>query len=193
MKRKIGLLGGTFDPPHLGHLLMAEEARIQCGLEEVWWTPNKIPPHKTQAATLEKHRIEMVEQMVRLSSSYDLCLEEMDRKGPSFTLDTLTALKGKHPDSQFYFIMGGDSYESFHLWDRFKQLQQLISFIVVKRPGTGKATVAPEDFREIVFLDRIELNVSSTKIRASRSENKWNKFLVTEEVNQLIKEHHLYE
>lgn len=191
--KKIGLLGGTFDPPHLGHLLMAEEARIQEGLSEVWWLPNKIPPHKNQTTTTEKRRIEMVEQMVRLSPSFVLCLEEMKREGPSYTADTLGNLQKNYPDVKFYFIMGADSYDSFHRWDRFQQLQQQISFIVVNRPGSVDAVVKPEDFREISFLNRVALNISSSEIRASRAANKWNQFMITEEVNQLIKEHHLYE
>lgn len=191
--KKIGLLGGTFDPPHIGHLIMAEEARLQCGLEEVWWMPNKIPPHKEKTDTTEKQRIEMVEQMVRLSPSFALCLKEMERNGPSYTADTLLALKEEMPDIQFHFIMGGDSFENFHLWARYEELQHMIPFIVMKRPGSEKAIVKKEDFIELDFIDRFELNISSSEIREGVNRGTWNKFLVINEVNDYIKEHRLYE
>jgi nicotinate-nucleotide adenylyltransferase len=191
--KKIGLLGGTFDPPHIGHLIMAEEARLQCGLEEVWWMPNKIPPHKEKTDTKEKQRVEMVEQMVRLSPSFALCLKEMERDGPSYTADTLLALKEEMPDTQFHFIMGGDSFENFHLWARYEELQSMIPFIVMKRPGSEQAKVKKEDFIELNFIDRFELNISSSEIREGVNRGTWNKFLVINEVNHYIKEHRLYE
>lgn len=190
---KIGLLGGTFDPPHIGHLAMAEEARIECGLDEIWWMPNRIPPHKKQTNTSEKQRIEMVEQMVRLSPSFVLCLKEMEREGPSYTIDTLASLQAERPESEFYFIMGGDSYETFHLWHRYRELQQMLPFIVLARPGADEPAVRREDFSAVYFLERIQLSISSTSIRKSRTEGTWNQFLVTTEVAKVIKEHGLYE
>ncbi|TVP85040.1 MAG: nicotinate (nicotinamide) nucleotide adenylyltransferase [Alkalicoccus sp.] len=191
--KKIGLLGGTFDPPHTGHLVMAEEARLEGGLDEVWWVPNKIPPHKARTDTTEKQRIDMVKHMVRLSSSFQLCLKEMEREGPSYTTETLQSLLELYPGDKFYFIMGGDSYENFHLWNNYQKLQQLVSFIVMKRPGTARAQVEEKDFKEILFMDQVELNISSTALRHRATTGMWNKFLVTEDVNAYIKEHDLYE
>ncbi|PTL40572.1 nicotinate-nucleotide adenylyltransferase [Alkalicoccus saliphilus] len=191
--KKIGLLGGTFDPPHTGHLIMAEEARLEVELDEVWWMPNKIPPHKARTDTTEEQRIDMVKHMVRLSSSFQLCLKEMEREGPSYTTETLQSLLAQYPEDKFYFIMGGDSYENFHLWNNYEKLQQLISFIVMKRPGTAGAQVKEKDFKEILFLNQVELNISSTALRDRASTGMWNKFLVTEDVDAYIKEQDLYE
>ncbi|SDN44407.1 nicotinate-nucleotide adenylyltransferase [Alkalicoccus daliensis] len=191
--KKIGILGGTFDPPHIGHLAMAEEARIKFALDEIWWMPNRLPPHKSLTGTTEKQRIEMVEQMVRLSPAFVLCLNEMERKGPSYTIDTFSELQTEFPEHDFYFIMGGDSYETFHLWHGFKKLQEMLAFIVMERPGTQTSEVRPQDFKSIHFLERIQLDISSTSIRNSIKEGTWNRFLVTEGVAEVIKEHQLYE
>ncbi|PRO65078.1 nicotinate (nicotinamide) nucleotide adenylyltransferase [Alkalicoccus urumqiensis] len=188
---RIGILGGTFDPPHIGHLVMAEEARIQCGLDQVWWMPNKIPPHKEPASAAENHRLAMVEHMARLSPWYELCLEEISTEGPSYTANTITSLMEKYPEHSFSFIMGGDSLEHFHRWKSPEHLKQQLPFIVVSRPDTN-IHGAEEGFSSLRILEDIELHISSTDLRNRRRDGRWNSFLVTKEVNEYIKEHQLY-
>jgi nicotinate-nucleotide adenylyltransferase len=190
--KKIGLLGGTFDPPHVGHLIMAEEARIKGQLDEIWWMPNRIPPHKKLSSeTSEQQRIELVTKMVELHPCYKLTSVEMDRSGLSFTFDTVRSLLNERPNDHFSFIMGGDSLEHFHSWHRSKELQEMIRFIVLTRPGFA----VPEMtfFKEILLIDEVSLELSSSYIRRKIKDGSLNRFLLTEEVYQFIKENRLYE
>lgn len=190
--RKIGLLGGTFDPPHLGHLIMAEEARIQMNLDEIWWLPNKIPPHKNNRSnSTEKDRLHMVNMMIQLHEKYFLCDVELRREGPSYTIDTINYLQETYPNDTFYFIIGEDSLQTLHTWKDSEQLQKIISFIVMPRPGYGNDTKNTN--AKIMKLSSQSFDISSTNIRNRIKENKLNRFLLTKEVFDYIKEKGLYE
>ncbi|CAM3794165.1 nicotinate-nucleotide adenylyltransferase [Alkalicoccus chagannorensis] len=191
--KKTGLLGGTFDPPHIGHLLMAEEASVQCGLEEVWWLPNSRQPLKQDSSASEEDRLRMVEAMASLSAQFSVCREEVDRSGASYTLDTIEALKQKHPDREFYFIMGADSLESFQRWDRWTELREMLPFIVLSRPGQDMAPASSIGFADVRILDTLAVDISSSELRERAWSGNWNQFYVTSEVNRLIKEHGLYD
>ncbi|MFC4738187.1 nicotinate-nucleotide adenylyltransferase [Bacillus daqingensis] len=191
--KHIGILGGTFDPPHIGHVIMAEEARIQFHLDEIWWMPNRIPPHKEMTNTPEQFRIEMVKSVVQLSGAYRLCLKEMEREGPSYTSETVSRLLSEHPEDKFSFIMGGDSLAGFHKWNDFQKLQKRLGFIVMNRPGGPAPEVRLDEFSDLSFIEGVEMTISSTSIRRKRKEGSWNAFLVPEGVDSVIKEHGLYE
>jgi len=190
--KKIGLLGGTFDPPHVGHLIMAEEARLKGQLDEIWWMPNRIPPHKElSSATSEQQRLELVTKMIELHPSYKLTSVEMNRSGLSYTYDTVRTLLKEKPNNDFSFIMGGDSLKNFHTWYRSEELQKMIRFIVLSRPGFS--VPKKNSFKDILFLDEVNLELSSSYIRRKIKERSLNRFLVTNEVYQYIKESRLYE
>ncbi|NJP36518.1 nicotinate-nucleotide adenylyltransferase [Alkalicoccus luteus] len=191
--KHIGILGGTFDPPHIGHVIMAEEARIQFDLDEIWWMPNRIPPHKKMTSTPEQLRIKMVKSVVQLSDSYRLCLKEMEREGPSYTSETVTRLIDDFPAYNFSFIMGGDSLAGFHKWNDFEKLQKNLSFIVMNRPGGPDPRVNLQEFTKLSFIEGVEMTISSTSIRSKRKSGAWNAFLVPEGVDSVIKEYGLYE
>ncbi|ADU29833.1 nicotinate-nucleotide adenylyltransferase [Evansella cellulosilytica] len=187
---RIGILGGTFDPPHIGHLLMAEEARLQMNLDEIWWMPNKIPPHKEKESdTTEQDRLEMVKEMISLHSHFKVCDIELHREGPSYTVDTLKLLRGQHPNAVFYFIIGEDSLMNLHKWYKSEEIKKLVSFIVIRRPGydTNEATEG------ITLLEGPTIDVSSTTIRETLNTGTFNRFLLTKGVFDMIKERHLYE
>lgn len=190
--KRIGILGGTFDPPHIGHLIMAEEARIQMELDEIWWLPNKIPPHKHKDSdSTEEDRLKMVEMMIQLHESFSLCDIELKRDGPSYTVDSVAEIIKSYPNNTFYFIIGEDSLYNLHKWNRSEELQEMISFIVMPRPGYN-----PDLNTKIVsstMLDSHTLDVSSTNIRKSIENNKLNRFLVTRAVYEYIEERKLYE
>ncbi|WP_280768532.1 nicotinate-nucleotide adenylyltransferase [Salipaludibacillus daqingensis] len=191
--RRIGLLGGTFNPPHVGHLIMAEEARLKGKLDEIWWLPNRIPPHKKLSSdTSEEQRMELVSKMVQLHPAYKLSKMEMDRTGPSYTVDTVGELLNKEQNCHFSFIMGGDSLINFHKWYKADKLQKMISFIVLVRPGFAVPTNI-EEFKEILLLDEVSLELSSSYIRDKIKNHSMNKFLLTNEVFSYIKENRLYE
>jgi nicotinate-nucleotide adenylyltransferase len=190
--KKVGLLGGTFDPPHIGHLVMAEEARLEKSLDEIWWMPNPLPPHKEISSdTSEESRLDLVKKMVDCHPSFRLCTFEMERTRPSYTTETVKALMEEMPTIQFSFIMGGDSLENFHKWYKYDELSQLLPFIVVARPGYQPKH--PTSFRELTIIKNIKLDVSSTEIRNKIKVGSLNRFLLTDAVYDYIREYRLYE
>src|SRR4051794_6519919 len=104
--RRIGVLGGTFDPPHIGHLIIAEEVRIALDLEEVWFIPTFTPPHKDGTKTKASQRIEMTKLAIESNPHFKVNSIEIERSGKSYTIDTIRELKRENPDSDFYFIIG---------------------------------------------------------------------------------------
>ncbi|ADH99883.1 nicotinate-nucleotide adenylyltransferase [Salisediminibacterium selenitireducens] len=190
--KRAGILGGTFDPPHIGHLIMAEEARLNRNLDEVWWLPNAIPPHKAvPSESTVNDRLAMVRSVTETDPSFRLCDIEIKRPGRSYTVDTVEELIHTYPDVQFEFIMGGDSLSGFHQWHKADQLSTLLPFTVLLRPGYAlPETLVP---KELVILDDVSLEVSSTEIRERIRQGNNNRFLLYEKVYDYIKERGLYE
>lgn len=132
--KKVGLFGGTFNPPHIGHLIMANEVYVALGLSEVRFMPNAKAPHKevSQSATNEQ-RLKMVELAIEGVPYFKLETFELERGGISYTYDTMKALCEREPDVVFYFIIGGDMIDSLHTWYRIDELVELVHFVGVKR------------------------------------------------------------
>lgn len=185
--KKIGILGGTFDPPHLGHLIMAEFSLEEMNLDEIWFMPSFIPPHKQESSTDPDARLMMVKKAINQHPEFKMCDVELVRKGTSYTVDTMAFLKGEYPDVHFYFIIGGDMVEHLPKWQRIEDLVELVDFIGVQRPGFGWNKAIP-----VQFVDIPSIEVSSTMIRKRISEGKSVRYLVPENVDSFIKEHHLY-
>jgi len=113
----IGILGGTFDPIHVGHLVIAEEARVKLGLAKVLFVPAGRPWLKVNhVVTLAVHRVEMVRLAITGNSYFELCTVEVEHPGPSYTIDTMTALQSQLGAQSFFFILGSDSLAGLHLW-----------------------------------------------------------------------------
>ncbi|KYD02040.1 nicotinate-nucleotide adenylyltransferase [Bacillus atrophaeus] len=187
--KKIGIFGGTFDPPHNGHLLMANEVLHQVGLDEIWFMPNQIPPHKQDADyTASIHRVEMLKLAIRSNPCFKLQLAEMEREGPSYTFDTVRLLKDRYPNEQLYFIIGADMIEFLPKWYKLDELLKLIQFIGVKRPGFHIETPYP-----LLFADVPEFEVSSTMIRERFKSKKPTDYLIPDEVKKYVEENGLYE
>ncbi|MBU9713377.1 nicotinate-nucleotide adenylyltransferase [Evansella tamaricis] len=191
--KRVGILGGTFDPPHIGHLLMAEEVRIQMSMDEIWWMPNRIPPHKEKESdTTVVDRMAMIEIMVRQHHQYKLCKIELQREGPSYTADTMAELTELHPNTEFFFIIGEDSLGTLHKWHNSEKLLSLVSFIVIRRPGIEVADRMDLP-NGITIIDGATIDVSSSSIREKIREKKLNRFLLVKEVYGIIKGRGLYE
>ncbi|MFC1587203.1 nicotinate (nicotinamide) nucleotide adenylyltransferase [Planctomycetota bacterium] len=142
MARKIGILGGTFDPPHLGHLTISETCRQHHNLAEVWLIPTDRPPHKKAPLIEGRHRANMLRALVRGLGPFKVNTIELRRSGRSYTLETISALKQRFPDEVFYFIIGSDQIDKLHTWFRVDELQKLVTFIVVPRPGWDLSQIA---------------------------------------------------
>lgn len=132
---RIGILGGTFDPIHLGHIRPALDIKQQLQLDEVWLMPNHIPPHKQSTNVDSQHRLAMVEQICQQHKDLKLCDIEIKRQTPSYTVVTLQQLQQAYPQHQFYFIMGMDSFINLPQWHLWQQLFELCHIVLCQRPG----------------------------------------------------------
>ncbi|GGI72228.1 nicotinate-nucleotide adenylyltransferase [Shewanella gelidii] len=139
---RIGILGGTFDPIHFGHIRPAQEVMQQLSLDEVWLMPNHIPPHKTTTRVSTKHRLAMVQQLCNTISGFTLCDIEANRDKPSYTSITLAQLSALYPEHQFFFIMGMDSFVSLPHWHQWQQIVELSNIVVCQREGWELQTSA---------------------------------------------------
>ncbi|QGH35036.1 nicotinate-nucleotide adenylyltransferase [Gracilibacillus salitolerans] len=185
--KRIGLFGGTFDPPHYGHLLMAEQAYQQLALDEVWFIPSYQPPHKAEAKTTAKDRVEMTRAAVHDHPAFHVDTIEVEREGKSYTLNTIQTLREQYPAYQFYFIIGGDMVEYLPKWHRIEDLIASITFVGVDRPGSSMETPYPVEKVEMPLI-----SISSTMIRGRISEGQSIRYLTTPEVIAIINKFELY-
>ncbi|WP_243290628.1 nicotinate-nucleotide adenylyltransferase [Bacillus sp. FJAT-47783] len=187
--KKVGIFGGTFDPPHYGHLLMANEVLESLNLSEIWFMPNQIPPHKqNRPISSSEHRFNMLNLAIEGNDAFRVEPIELEREGPSYTYDTMVLLKKRYPHIEFYFIIGGDMIEFLPQWYKIDQLHNMIQFIGVKRPNFSVETDYP-----IVEVEVPQFDVSSSMIRHRFMEGKHARYLLPDSVIRYIKEHQLYE
>ncbi|MCP4652389.1 MAG: nicotinate (nicotinamide) nucleotide adenylyltransferase [Candidatus Omnitrophica bacterium] len=184
---KIGILGGTFNPPHIGHFIIAEEVRQKFGLDKIFFIPTNIPPHKDNAGVSADHRL----AMLNVALQKDVCFEvkdlEINRGGVSYTVDTVRELRNDYPDDDFFLIVGSDLANQFSTWKYYKELKEEIKIIVaIRRPNP---LVEDEKF---IVADIVQIDVSSSKIRNMVANGDSIRYLVCEEVEQYIKRHNFY-
>jgi len=194
LKGKVGLFGGTFNPLHKAHMLVAEKALAQFALSEVIFVPCGIPPHKEVADGVSKEdRYEMVRRAIAGRPRFSVSRIEIDRAGPSYTIDTIRALIGKYPEG-LCFIVGADLLSQIDTWKEPQALLEIVPFIVAPRDGVKKEifSAPPFDRAEIHFLDMEEVDLSSTWVReAVRKGEEFARF-VPPQVTAYIQEHGLY-
>lgn len=174
---RIGIFGGSFDPIHQGHLILAEQCRISADLDQVWFVPAATSPLKQDGPkATNRQRKEMVELAIAGHEPFRCSSIELDRGGVSFTVDTLTTFAETYPDDDLFLLMGDDSLESFAKWKEPATICQLATLLVVNRPGCGEVNWEPvQDFCQPERLEemrRIQLTcplieISSTAIRES--------------------------
>jgi len=186
--RRIGILGGTFDPPHNGHLLIAEQVRTNFGLDQIWFMPANIPPHKQKTSTSNQARADMLKLATSSNDFFEVELGELHREGISYTVDTMHILQQQHPQEAFYFIIGADMIENLPYWHHIDELFQIVDFIGVQRPGASVKTDYP-----IELVDVPAFGVSSSLIRERIRQRQSVKYLLPDAVIDYIREHHLYE
>ncbi|WKA60064.1 nicotinate-nucleotide adenylyltransferase [Planococcus shenhongbingii] len=185
--KKVGILGGTFNPPHLGHLIMANEALHSTGLDEVRFMPNYIAPHKEVSGATAEHRLKMTRLAVMGHDKFLIEDFEIRQGGVSYTFDTVKKMIEREPDAEFYFIIGGDSIEGLPTWYRIDDLAKIIRFIGIRRPGYLHDTIYP-----VLLIDSPELHLSSTMLRDRVAEGGTISFLVPEKVEAFIRKERLY-
>ena len=196
---RIGILGGTFNPPHLGHLICAQEAYRQLGLDRVTLIPARIPPHKpVEDEPGAEHRLKLCRLAVLGDEErFDVSDLEIVRSGPSFTVDTLEELHSSAPDNELFLIVGGDIAVGLPSWHRPKRVLSLATLAVAKRRGTSRAAVdgalrgLPGGERARFFhMPRIA--VSSTMLRERVHAGQPIKYFVPDAVASYIERHGLY-
>ncbi|WP_334075290.1 MULTISPECIES: nicotinate-nucleotide adenylyltransferase [Paenibacillus] len=191
---RAGIMGGAFDPVHLGHLLAAEAAREQYGLEEVWFMPSHIPPHKQQAGVSGKQRLEMVEAATRANPAFKPLDIELRRGGVSYTVDTIRELRREHPDLELYFIIGADMVNYLPKWEGIEELTGMLKFIGLQRPGSFlELDVLPEHIQRAVHLADMPLvDISSSLVRKRIASGQSVRYMVPDEVYEYIVRSGLY-
>lgn len=186
--RKVGLLGGTFNPPHIGHLIMANEVKHALDLDEVRLMPTSIPPHKADPSdATPQQRLQMVELGVSGNPGLAASSFEVDRGGVSYTFDTIKALKDQEPEVDFHFIIGGDMIDMLPKWYNIDELLKIVKFVGVRRPGAAGETHYP-----ITMVHIPEIDLSSTLIRNRIQTGGTIQFLVPDQIGNFIRQEGLY-
>jgi nicotinate-nucleotide adenylyltransferase len=199
-RRQIGILGGTFNPIHLGHLLIAQDAMEQFGLGRVKFIPSATPPHKKfEGNATAAQRLAMVRLAIRGNARFEVDDIELRRGGTSYSVDTLTSLRRRDPQAQFYFIIGADSLQELHRWREVGRLVRLCTFVTVLRPGfEPRRLVDPKldaatrrRLRQHVLRGHA-CDIASRDIRARVARGESIRYLVPDAVLQYINRHKLY-
>ncbi|MEE1242383.1 MAG: nicotinate-nucleotide adenylyltransferase [Frisingicoccus sp.] len=201
MVKKVGIMGGTFNPIHVGHLMLAENAYAYCNLDEIWFMPSADPPHKTETKVLEyAHRSRMTELAIADIPYFKKTDFEAERHEPSYTAETLRLLHTKYPDVDFYFIMGADSLFQIETWyEPARVMEQAALLVAVRDHHSKEEMIKQMDYlidkyhARIYLVDMPGIDLSSNMIRQRASNNETIRFFVTESVRQYILEHNLYD
>ena len=190
---RIAIFGGTFDPPHIGHLLVAERAREQLALERVIFVPSHISPHKQeQRVGSAQDRVRMTKRALRGSDRFELSTYEISRKQVSYTVDTLEHFHKKHPNAQLYFLLGEDNLAGFKSWREPGRILQLAKLAVYHRGKPIDKRLCRGILHRIEWIDGASIPVSSSDIRQRCSLGRSIRFLVPEPVRTYIVHTALY-
>lgn len=199
-KRKIGIMGGTFDPIHMAHLLLAENARVQFHLEQILFMPSATPPHKDhRLVSPMEHRKAMVQIAIESNPNFVYSDLELRRAGITYTSDTLEALHEEYPDTEFYFIMGADSLFAVDAWHQPEKIFQRAAILAGNRSEVPLENI----YRQIEYLEERfdgkigliempDIAISSSEIRKRCANGASVRYYVPEAVHQYLENHQLY-
>lgn len=196
---RLGVFSGTFDPPHLGHLLLAEEARWQLQLDRVLWVLTPVSPFKTdQEISPVEQRLMLLERAVALDPAFEVSRVEIDRPAPQYTVDTLRLIKEQYLPDALIYLIGGDAIAELPRWYRPQELVATVDEIgVMRRPAddldlSRLLEALPELSEKIRFVDAPLLEISSTEIRRRIREGKPYRFFLPEQVAEVIEQEGFY-
>ena len=188
-KKRIGILGGTFNPPHLGHLVLAQESLRKLKLDKVIFIPTSIPPHKKVGDDNAYMRHKMVALACRGNPQFEVSKIELERREVSYSVDTLRKLRNKYGKStKLFFIAGSDSLNELESWKNIDEVMKLANFVVAVRPGFPVAKLK----RKVRFIKIPALDISSSMIRNCLRLSQPVRYLVPESVRRFIVKHRLY-
>jgi nicotinate-nucleotide adenylyltransferase len=200
--QRIGLFGGTFDPVHLGHLIVAEQCREQARLDQVWFVPSARPPHKPdRVLTPFGKRVEMLALAIAGQPAFRVDEVEQERPGPSYTADTLDVLRQRHPDAEFYWIIGSDVLPDLPGWYEPGRVVESAGLLVVARPGwpvwpqeqlRAALRLSTDAALRFQVIHSPLIEIASRDLRQRRAEGRSLRYLVPRAVECYIDTHQLY-
>jgi len=205
MNRLIGILGGTFDPIHYGHLRPALDIMQQVGLDQVRFIPNRIPPHRDAPVLSDQQRAELVKLAIKDTPGFLLDERELLRNGPSYMVDTLQSLKDEFADDTLCLIMGMDAFNGFPQWHRWQSILELCHLVVTTRPGVTLADFASDSSMsddlsdqplsllqrpagQILLQSVTQLDISASQIRSYLSAGQSTQYLLPETVRDKLEQ-----
>jgi nicotinate-nucleotide adenylyltransferase len=197
---RIGIFGGTFDPPHLGHLILSDEARYQLELDRLLWVLTADPPHKQgQPISPLEERLALVHAAIDDNACFELSRADIDRPGPHFAVDTVRLVRKVSPGAELYYLIGGDSLRDLPTWHTPADfVHEVTALGVMRRPGDLIDLAAierqvPGVTGKVRFIDAPLLEISSSQIRALVASGKPYRYFLPEPVYQLVQSLHLYQ
>ena len=187
-RKQVGILGGNFNPVHNAHLIVADQVRQQLGLDQVLLMPEYQPPHVDKKETIpEHHRLKMLELAIDGIEGLAIETIELERKGISYTYDTMKILTEQHPDTDYYFIIGADMVDYLPKWYRIDELVDLVHFVGVQRPRYKAGTSYP-----VIWVDVPLMDISSSMVRDFIAQGRTPNFLLPKPVLDYIEKEGLY-
>ena len=196
---RLGIFGGTFDPPHIGHLILAAEAYQQLALDKLLWVLTPDPPHKqNMEITSLAHRLDMIQAAISGDANFELSTVDIDRPGPHYAVDTVKILKEQQPGMDWIYIMGGDSLRDLPTWRAPKELVNMVSALgVMLRPGVKIdlpliESKIPGVSAKVIYINSPLLDISASDIRQRVGNEQSFRYLVPPGVYQIIYELGLY-
>jgi len=199
MSPLIGLFGGTFDPPHIGHLILSAEARHQLGLDRLLWVLTPNPPHKQdQPITLLEHRLAIVKLAISDDRQFELSTVEMDRPAPHYALETVKIISEQNPNAELGYLMGGDSLRDLPAWQRHTELVAALHFFgVMRRPGDSIDLPALEKIipgltAKVRYVHAPLIDIAAHEIRQRVADGHHFRYFLPPAVYDYIVEHNLY-
>lgn len=185
---RLALYGGTFDPVHHGHLILARDALEELKLDRVIFIPARLSPHKLASSPAPSDaRREMLAAAIAGETAFTLDDSELERTGPSFTIDTVERIRAAQPEATLFYLIGADNLRELHTWRRIEDLRRLVEFVVFGR--NGKEEEGADRFRTLTR--RVDISATEVRQRVARGES--IRYLVPEPVRSLIAAHHLYQ
>ena len=190
---RIAIFGGTFDPPHIGHLIVAEQAREQLDLDRVIFIPAFVPPHKKHGAIANpRERLTMTRLATKGSKAFFVSSMEVQRKGVSYTIDTVRELRNQYPDAEIFLIMGGDNFKLIETWKSSQEILRIVKIAIYRRSNHGRKRLR-KPHKGVVELKGVFLDISSTIIRQRVHRGESIRYLVPAEVHSYIRANKLYQ
>jgi nicotinate-nucleotide adenylyltransferase len=190
---RLGVFGGTFDPIHLGHLIVAELTRGLLGLDRVVFVPARRAPHKSGAGASPEHRLRMTGIAVEDNPHFEVSDVEIRREGPSYTVDTLRSLRGRNPaGTEHYLLLGADSARDLETWREHDELLRDSNVVILGRPGVEDRELPGSVASRATVLPTPLIGISSTEIRRRVRSGETIRYLVTEPVERYIRSQGLY-